>query len=49
MLKCVLRESREEFFLIQGKSKAAEVEMGLVLVLVLVLQPTNKEFVLALH
>lgn len=45
MLKCVLRESREEFFLIQGKSKAAEVEMGLVLVL----QPTNKEFVLALH
>ena len=36
MLKCVLRESREEFFLIQGKSKAAEVEMGLVLVL----QPT---------
>jgi len=47
MLKCVLRESREEFFLIQGKSKAAEVEMGLVLVLVL--QPTNKEFVLALH
>ena len=45
MLKCVLRESREEFFLIQGKSKAAEVERGLVLVL----QPTIKEFVLALH
>jgi hypothetical protein len=45
MLKCVLRESREEFFLIQEKSKAAEVEMGLVLVL----QPTIKEFVLALH
>lgn len=43
MLKCVLRESREEFFLIQRKSKSAEVEMGLVL------QPTNKEFVLALH
>ena len=45
MLKCVLRESREEFFLIQRKSKSAEVEMGLVLVL----QPTIKEFVLALH
>ena len=45
MLKCVLRESCEEFFLIQEKSKAAEVEMELVLVL----QPTIKEFVLALH
>ena len=43
MLKCVLRESREEFFLIQGKSKAAGVEMGLVLGL----QPTVKEVVLA--
>ena len=43
MLKCVLRESREECFLIQENSEAAEVEMGLVL------QPTIKEFVLALH
>ena len=43
MLKCVLRESREECFLIQEKSKVAEVAMGLVL------HPTMKEFVLAPH
>jgi len=43
MLKCVLRESREECFLIQEKSKAVEAAMGLVL------QPTIEEFLLALR